>query len=141
MLSCSQPTLTPPTHTPTQMELGLPQQLAVPTDSYLIPFFDVQQELMEAGPPAYIVLQNVNYTDPAMPAEVQKVEQGLSELKQWIDPPVYSWISAYEAWFQSRDFINNQLCIPPHPGAKKACDCPVILGPEHPLPERVVRGE
>jgi hypothetical protein len=46
------------------MKIGLEQQLVLPTGSYLKTYFDQQAELGEAGPPVYVVLQNVNYTDP-----------------------------------------------------------------------------
>ena len=46
------------------LKIGLEQQLVLPTGSYLKPYFDQQAELGEAGPPVYIVLQNVNYSDP-----------------------------------------------------------------------------
>merc|ERR1719498_1486308 len=47
----------------TVMHPGLAQQLAVPDDSYLYSYFNQQAALGEAGPPAYVVLQNVNYSD------------------------------------------------------------------------------
>lgn len=46
-----------------QLTLGLEPQLALPTGSYLLPYFDQQATLGDAGPPVYVVLQNVNYTD------------------------------------------------------------------------------
>lgn len=48
-----------------QLKLGLEQQLVLPTGSYLTPYFDQQATLGDAGPPVYIVLQNVNYTNVA----------------------------------------------------------------------------
>ncbi len=47
-----------------QMKIGLEQDLVLPTGSYLKTYFDQQATLGEAGPPVYIVLQNVNYSHP-----------------------------------------------------------------------------
>ena len=45
----------------TRLRLGLDEQLVLPSNSYLIPYFNDQQSLGEAGPPVYIVLQDVDY--------------------------------------------------------------------------------
>lgn len=45
------------------IQLGLPQQVALPQDSYLIPYFDDLAIYGRAGPPVYFVLKNpYNYT-------------------------------------------------------------------------------
>ncbi len=55
------------------MKIGLEQQLVLPTGSYLKTYFDQQAELGEAGPPVYIVLQNVNYTHPDVSGRMRGV--------------------------------------------------------------------
>jgi Niemann-Pick C1 protein len=46
----------------TQVQLGLPQQEALPQDSYLIPYFDQQAVLGRAGPPVYFVIKEYDYS-------------------------------------------------------------------------------
>jgi len=44
------------------IELGLDQKIALPSDSYLIPYFDDQTELLKVGVPLYFVISGVNTT-------------------------------------------------------------------------------
>lgn len=48
----------------TKLKMGLPQQLAVPNDFYLQEYFNNQSVYGEAGPPVYVVLQNVDWDNP-----------------------------------------------------------------------------
>ena len=45
-----------------QIEMGLDQSVALPQDSYLIPYFVDQTELLEVGPPVYFVVRGGNAT-------------------------------------------------------------------------------
>ena len=44
------------------VELGLDQRIAIPSDSYLIPFFNDLYTYFNAGPPVYFVTKDVNVT-------------------------------------------------------------------------------
>lgn len=47
-----------------RLEVGLPQDQAMPSDSYLVDYYDALADVGRAGPPVYIVLQGpFNYTD------------------------------------------------------------------------------
>ncbi|KAF2199573.1 multidrug efflux transporter AcrB transmembrane domain-containing protein [Delitschia confertaspora ATCC 74209] len=45
-----------------KVELGLDQRIAIPSDSYLIPFFNDLYDYFEAGPPVYFVTKELNVT-------------------------------------------------------------------------------
>ncbi|KAF2870214.1 patched family-domain-containing protein [Massariosphaeria phaeospora] len=45
-----------------QVELGLDQRIAIPSDSYLIPFFNDLYDYFDAGPPVYFVTKELNIT-------------------------------------------------------------------------------
>lgn len=109
------------------LQLGLEQQLVLPTDSYLQGYFSAQSKLGEAGPPLYVVLQNLNYTHPNTSTAVQAMVNEMSQLTDVIEPPVYNWIADFEQWWTKRDFIDNQLCQ----GSPPPCDCPKILSEDN----------
>ncbi|KAG9542023.1 multidrug efflux transporter AcrB transmembrane domain-containing protein, partial [Aureobasidium melanogenum] len=44
------------------VELGLDQRIAIPSDSYLIKYFDDLYDYFEAGPPVYFVTKDLNAT-------------------------------------------------------------------------------
>lgn len=48
-----------------EVKLGLEQRIALPSDSYLIQYFDDLDEYFGSGPPAYFVTRNVNVTERA----------------------------------------------------------------------------
>lgn len=102
----------------TKLQLGLEQQLALPEGSYLKPYFDEQARLGEAGPPAYLVLQNVNYTHPNASSSIAGLATAIGGLTRYIVAPVYSWVSDFETWSSSdtRNYVNQHpelLCPPP----------------------------
>jgi len=107
----------------TQLQLGLEQQLALPEGSYLKPYFDDQARLGEAGPPAYLVLQNVNYTHPNASSAIAGLATAIGGLTRYIVAPVYSWVSDFETWTSAdtRAYVNQ------HP----ELSCPKPLDPSN----------
>jgi hypothetical protein len=81
-----------------QLRLGLEQQLVLPAGSYLAPYFDAQSRLGEAGPPVYLVLQNVNYSHPDTAAAVADFAAAVGGLSRYIVAPVFSWVADFESW-------------------------------------------
>ncbi|KAL3657392.1 hypothetical protein V7S43_017711 [Phytophthora oleae] len=109
-----------------ELPLGLEQELAVPTDFYLHEYFKKQTALGEAGPPAYVVLDNnVDYTDARLQQDVNVLLDELSELRQYIQLPVYSWLHTFNQWRQMRFFLQDKI-------KQGLCDCPVQ--PMEPFP-------
>ncbi|KAF1962621.1 multidrug efflux transporter AcrB transmembrane domain-containing protein [Byssothecium circinans] len=45
-----------------KVQLGLDQRIAIPTDSYLIPYFNDLYDYFDAGPPVYFVTKELNVT-------------------------------------------------------------------------------
>ncbi|KAH7069702.1 sterol-sensing domain of SREBP cleavage-activation-domain-containing protein [Paraphoma chrysanthemicola] len=48
-----------------QVELGLDQRIALPSDSYLIPYFNDLYDYLDVGPPVYFVTKELNITERA----------------------------------------------------------------------------
>ena len=49
-----------------------------------------------AGPPAYVVFNNVNYTSQANLDEMELINAELSALNNTIQSPIYSWVSPFQ---------------------------------------------
>lgn len=45
------------------IQLGLDQRLALPSDSYLVPYFDNLDKYLEVGPPVYFVSRDIDVTE------------------------------------------------------------------------------
>ena len=54
----------------------------------------------EAGPPAYIVLKGINYTNDNDLQILSNMSDTLSKLKEYIQPPVYQWVSSFNQLFR-----------------------------------------
>lgn len=91
------------------LRLGLEQQLVLPTGSYLSTYFSDQARLGEAGPPIYLVLQNINYTHPETSSAVANFAAQIGGLSNFVVAPVYSWISDFEIWSSpdTLSFVTN----------------------------------
>lgn len=102
----------------TQLQLGLEQQLAVPTDFYLHTYFEQQTKYGEAGPLAYVVLDHeLQYTDATVQAEVHALTNEIGNLREFVQLPVSSWLQTFNQWRQLRYFLRDKIL-------KKQCDCP-----------------
>lgn len=95
-------------------QMGLEQQLILPKGSYLSPYFDNQSHLGDAGPPAYIVLQNVNYSHPDAFKSITNITFAVPTLSV-ITGTVYSWVADFQQW---------QVVSGPRPD-----DCPTPYSP------------
>jgi Niemann-Pick C1 protein len=93
-----------------QLQLGLEPQLAAPVHFYLQNYYTDQFSLGEAGPPAYIVLKNIDYyavfTNSTKLQQIKDLTTGLSQLSDsYVDLPIYSWIAAMSSWIAQRDTL------------------------------------
>jgi uncharacterized membrane protein len=111
-----------------QMNMGLAQQLAVPADSYMFAYFNQQAALGEAGPPAYIVLQNVNYSDTTDTAKMslQNLATQLSTMTEHIVPPVYNWYGDFRSWSSIQNI--EQMSIDGSFTPQFGCPVPLMPG-------------
>lgn len=82
----------------TTFQLGLEPQLAAPNDFYLVDYYNTEFSLGEAGPPAYLVLKDLDYEKPEVRESIRKVSTGMSFLQKYVETPIYSWMDAVDAW-------------------------------------------
>lgn len=62
------------------LELGLDPQVSMITNSDLDRYMDAYNKYVQIGPPAYLVLENINYTDPDDITVVNNLSNQLSML-------------------------------------------------------------
>lgn len=94
------------------MALGLDQRNALPSDSYLIPYFNDQSAYFDAGPPLYFVTRELNVTkrehqqqlcgrfstcEPFSLTNVLEQERKRSAVS-FVAEPAASWIDDYFMW-------------------------------------------
>jgi len=94
------------------IELGLEQRLALPSESYLIPWFDSVDAYLEIGPPVYFVARDADVTERLTQqdlcgrfttcqdfsvANVLEAERKIPE-SSFISDPTASWIDDFLSW-------------------------------------------
>lgn len=105
-----------------ELELGLDQRIAIPTDSYLIDYFNDLYAYFDAGPPVYFVTKNVNATDRTHQRElcsrystcnsysltnILEQERKRPEIS-YISDSTASWLDDYFAWLNPE---NENCCV------------------------------
>ena len=105
-----------------EVQLGLDQRVAIPDDSYLIPYFNDLYDYFEAGPPVYFVTREVNATMRAHQQEIcarytscqqtslpniLEQERKRTEVS-YISSPTASWIDDFFQWLNPE---NEACCI------------------------------
>jgi len=85
----------------TRISRGLEEDQAIPKDSYLVPFFNMESLYFgDLGPPVYIVfLSNVNYTDPATVSTFASLYNSVL-LDDYIAGPMISWYYVFRLYTQ-----------------------------------------
>lgn len=78
-----------------QILLGLNQNVSLVENSDTYDYFETLYTYGDAGPPAYLVFKNVNYTNPDNLAAMNLIAAELATLNNTVLAPVYSWTSAY----------------------------------------------
>lgn len=66
------------------------------TDSDTFDFFNTFNKYGEAGPPAYLVFKNINYTDEENLNTLSDISDGLSQLNDTVVKPVFSWVKSFQ---------------------------------------------
>jgi Niemann-Pick C1 protein len=95
-----------------EVSLGLDQRLAIPDDSYLIPYFNDLYDYFDSGPPVYFVTREINVTERAhqqqlcsrfTTCEQESLTNVLEQERKrpnisYIASPAASWIDDYFRW-------------------------------------------
>jgi len=74
---------------------GLNQNVSLVSGSALYDYFETLFTYGDAGPPAYVIFNNVNYTDPENLEQIGLLNQQLSTLNKTVLNPIYSWVTPY----------------------------------------------
>ncbi len=95
-----------------EVKLGLDQRVAIPSDSYLVQYFNDLYDYFEAGPPVYFVTRNTNATQRGVQQEIcsrfttcdtysltniLEMERKRPNVS-YIAAPAASWIDDYFRW-------------------------------------------
>lgn len=104
------------------IELGLDQRVAIPDDSYLIPYFNDLYAYMETGPPVYFVTRGVDASHREQQqalcsrftsCQLLSLTNTLELERQrpdvsYIASPTASWMDDFFTWLNP---INEQCCV------------------------------
>lgn len=78
------------------LSLGIDQKASVTTDSDIFKYFAAQEKLVDAGPPAYLVFRDVNYTHPETTKNIFDLLDVLSAQSDTVQKPVFSWLKSFK---------------------------------------------
>jgi len=91
---------------------GLNQNVSLTYGSDIYDYFETLYYYGAAGPPAYVVFNNVNYTNQANLDKMELINAELSALNNTIQNPIYSWVSPFQNFITVGDW--EEVC-----GSKK----------------------
>jgi len=83
-----------------KIKLGLTQNVSLVENFDTFKFFNTFNEYGEAGPPAYLVFKNIDYTIESNLEVMAEMQVQLAQLKDTVIAPVYSWVTPF------KNFIN-----------------------------------
>jgi hypothetical protein len=84
-----------------KLVLGLNQNVSLVENSDIYDYFESLYTYGDAGPPAYLIFKNVNYTNPVNIPQMNLIAAELATLNDTVLAPVYSWTTSYS------NFINS----------------------------------
>lgn len=104
------------------VELGLDQRIAIPSDSYLIPYFNDLYDYLDVGPPVYFVTKELNVTerkpqkelcgrfstcDPDSLANIIEAERKRPEVSH-LAASAANWLDDFFLWLNPQ---NEKCCL------------------------------
>lgn len=84
-----------------KLVLGLNQNVSLVEDSDTYDYFETLYLYGEAGPPAYIVFKNVDYTNDENLQNMNLIAAQLATLSDTVLAPIYSWVGAYQNYVKA----------------------------------------
>lgn len=78
-----------------KLERGLNQNVSLVSGSDIFDYFNTLFDYGNAGPPAYVIFNNVNYSDPENLEQMELIDAELASLTDTIIPPIYSWVTPF----------------------------------------------
>ena len=79
-----------------ELVLGLNQNVSLVENSDTYDYFETLYIYGEAGPPAYIVFKDINYTNTDNLDQMNQIASSLATLNDTVLAPVYSWVSIFQ---------------------------------------------
>lgn len=87
----------------TKLLRGLNQNVSLVSGSDIFDYFEALFDYGNAGPPAYVIFNNVNYSDPENLAQMELIDAELAALNDTIQGPVYSWVTPFRNFVGGAD--------------------------------------
>ena len=75
---------------------GLNQNVSLVSHSDIYDYFDTLQAYGDAGPPGYVVFNNVDYQNQTNLEEMELIDAELAALNNTILSPIYSWVTPFK---------------------------------------------
>jgi len=76
--------------------LGLNENVSLVENSDTYDYFETLYLYGEAGPPAYIVFKDVDYTNPENLVTMNLIASEMATLSDTVLAPVYSWVGMFQ---------------------------------------------
>ena len=75
---------------------GLNQNVSLVEGSDIFDYFNTLFDYGNAGPPGYVIFNNVNYSDPHNLEQMELIDAELAGLNNTIQSPIYSWVTPFK---------------------------------------------
>lgn len=92
-----------------QLVLGLNQNVSLVEGSDTYDYFETLYLYGEAGPPAYIVFKDVDYTNSTNLDTMNLIAAKLATLNDTIIAPIYSWVGVFQNYI-SPSMVWDEAC-------------------------------
>ena len=84
-----------------KLVLGLNQNVSLVEGSDTYDYFETLYLYGEAGPPAYIVFKDVDYTNTDNLSNMNLIASQLATLNDTVLAPIYSWVGPFQNFIKS----------------------------------------
>lgn len=88
------------------LTLGLDQRVSVITNSEIFKYFEAQIKLIDVGPPAYLVFNDLDFTNQKTLEKIDNLVDYISQLSTVITP-IYSWTKDFKKFMRDDDWTKD----------------------------------